>query len=353
VIEETYYPPPESSGGWRWTDDERELAGVAGVDPELLSIEFRREELLYGGDSWGVVVIRNGWLAGEHYTFNVATTTRFDVWSATKSMTALGWGLMLDAEGSGVALDSPIYELIPDGSPLSDLRKRSITIGHVLSMTSGIRGEDHGIYGMPSSPDTGIFEVALGRSRNRYGISTAELAAGPGTAWDYSDPAYCHLALAFPEAAGEQLGPFVGERILEPIGVEQASWEQQGGRGFIGPYTNAHTGFIVSARELARIGYLVAKGGEWEGRQVVPASWLELATSPSQPFNRGYGYGWWTNQDGHYGDSFPRDLVAMSGYRSNRCYVIPSLDLVVARVGGGPVNFDESVFLAGILRALD
>lgn len=352
MIEEAYYPPPESSGGWRWTVDGSEIRDLAGVDPELLQVVFRREELLYGGDSWGLVVIRNGWLAGEHYTFNVATTTRFDVWSATKSMTALGWGLALETAGGGVDLDTPIYELIPDGSPLSDLRKRSITVGHVLSMTSGIRGEKYGIYGMPSTPDSGIFEFALGRVRNRFGMSTAQLATGPGTAWDYSDPAYCHLALAFPDVAGEQLGPFVRERILERIGVEQASWEEQGGRGFIGPYTNAHTGFVVSARELARVGYLVARGGAWESEQIVPASWLETATTPSQPFNRGYGYGWWTNRDGHYGESLPRDLVAMSGYRCNRCFVVPSLDLVVARVGGGPVNFDEGNLLAGVLRSL-
>jgi len=51
-----YFPPPESRGGWRWLTEPREIRARAGIDVGPLELEFRRQQLLYGGDSWGVVV---------------------------------------------------------------------------------------------------------------------------------------------------------------------------------------------------------------------------------------------------------------------------------------------------------
>lgn len=140
--------------------------------------------------------------------------------------------------------------------------------------------------------------------------------------------------------------------MFGPIGLGPVLWEDQGGRGFLGPATNAHTGFHVSARDLARLGYLVLRRGRWGDRRLIPAAWIGQMIRPSQPHNRAYGFGWWTNREERYLPGLPRDLVAMSGYRANRCYVVPSLDLVVARAGGGPVGWDEPALLRAVLDAL-
>jgi CubicO group peptidase (beta-lactamase class C family) len=349
------FPPPEALGGWRWIAGPDEARERTGVDTQRLDLEVRRQLLLYGGESWSLAVIRHGWLAAEYATFNVASTTAFDIWSCTKSITALAWGILLHdpaAQAEPVSLDTPVYRLIPARQPLSDARKAHITIGQVLSMTSGIPGESQGLYGMPLAASGGAFEFALGHGANRYGARIERLQADPGTMWDYSDPAYCHLGLAFAQAAGMHMAAFMRSRVFEPAGLGPVLWEDQGGRGFLGPFTNAHTGFHISARDLARLGYLVLRGGRWGDRQLVPAAWLAQMTVPSQPFNRAYGYGWWTNRDGAYLPGLPTDLVAMSGYRANRCYVIPSLDLVVARTGGGPVGWDEPQLLKAIIAAL-
>lgn len=347
-----YFPPPESEGGWRWLAGPDQALEHAGIELAPLEMEFRRQQLLYGGDSWGIVVVRRGWLSAECYTFNVASTSCFDLWSCTKSFTSLAWGVLLHAGApdATVTLDTPAYGLIPEGWPLTDPRKERITIGHLLSMTSGIAGESRGIYGMPTSTDGGVLEFALGRSANRFGAHVGQLVHDPGSAWDYSDPAYCHLSLAFTHLTGQPMARFLGERVLERIGIEQAFWEFQGGRGFLGPVTNAHTGMHTSARDLARVGYLVANDGYWAGEAVVPADWIRRATRPSQPYNRAYGYGFWSNADDRYLPGLPRDLVAMSGYRSNRCYVVPSLDLIVARVGSGPTGWDEPHLLREVIQ---
>jgi CubicO group peptidase (beta-lactamase class C family) len=118
------------------------------MDPAKLDLVFERQHLLWGGESWGIAIIRHGWLVREAYTFNVLVPTRFDVWSCTKSFTGTAWGLLFDDSRRGVLpgglqvdLDSPAYDFIPEGHPLTDERKVQIRLRHLLTMTSGIPGE--------------------------------------------------------------------------------------------------------------------------------------------------------------------------------------------------------------------
>ncbi|MGH2381856.1 MAG: serine hydrolase domain-containing protein, partial [Candidatus Limnocylindria bacterium] len=241
---------------------------------------------------------------------------------------------------------------IPEGHPLSDPRKEAITAEHLLTMTSGIPGENAGVVGMPMATHLGSFEHALGFAPNRYGRWAKTLAGDPGSVWDYSDPAVAHLGLLFAQVAGRELADFFRERVGDPIGLESLAWDVQGGGGFLGPHTNAHTGVHLSARELVRFGYLLLRGGRWGARQLLQRWWIELATRTSQDLRPVYGYLWWVNSTGRQWPGLPTDAFAASGYRSNRCYVIPSLDLVVARVGSGPPTWDEPELIEGVVGAV-
>jgi CubicO group peptidase (beta-lactamase class C family) len=210
-------------------------------------------------------------------------------------------------------------------------------------MTSGIPGERMGVIGMPTATQHGPFEHALGRCPNRFGKWADKLAAEPGAGWDYSDPAIAHLALIFANIMGREMSEVMKERVFDPLGIESLSWDVQGGSGFLGPHTNAHTGIHVSARELARFGYLMLRGGVWNRQPIVPQWWVELATQSSQDLNPSYGYTWWVNTKGTRWPGLPRDAFALEGFRPNRCYIIPSLDLVVARVASGPPTWDEGL----------
>jgi len=338
-----YYPPPESKGGWRWLERSDKVRAIAGMDPEKLDLVRQREEFLHSGHSWGIVIIRRGYLVREFYTFNVLVPTRFDIWSGTKSFTGTAWGLLLEDSrrnrlpgGRHVEMRSPAYAYIPEGHPLTDPRKERITIRHLLTMTSGIAGESVGVIGIPTATEDGPFEHALGQSPNRYGKWTDKLRADPGTRWDYSDPAFAHLALAFVNISGQEMSEYLKERVFDPIGVEGLSWDVQGGSGHIGPHTNAHTGIHVSARELARFGYLMLQDGVWEGQRLLPKWWVDLSTTTSQDLNPAYGYTWWVNTQGTRWPGVPQDAFALMGYRSNYCCIVPSLDLVITRVGTGP-----------------
>ena len=362
---ERYYPPPESKGGWRTIEDPDQVRDLTKMDPEKLDFLFKSQVFHFGGAQWSVVIIRHGYVAREFYTFNIPIPNRFNIWSGTKSFTGTAWGLLLEASrqkklpnGQKVDLDSPAYPFIPEGYPLTDPRKERITIRHLLTMTSGTPGHETSCWGMPIAPAHGAFEHALGRAPNRHGCWADKLEAEPGTKWVYSDIGMQHLSLAFANIMGVEMGDFMQERVFAPIGIEELSWSLLGGRGFLGPHSNGDSGIYVSSRELARFGYLALHNGVWDGQQLIPSWWMELATKASQAMNSAYGYTWWVNSEGtQWADvpmraGLPRDAFALRGYNANRCYVIPSLDLVVARVGSGPVGWHEQGFIGSIVDAI-
>lgn len=224
-----------------------------------------------------LVIVRHGYLVKEVHSPGVSGSTRFDVWSCTKSFTGVAWGLLLDESMQGVTpnrplltLESPAYDFIPDGQPLTDPRKTEIKIKHLLSMTSGIAGESEEIASVSVGPQQGPFEFCLGKVPNRYGQMADTLASNPGEKWDYSDPAVAHLSLALYHITGQDIRSYMTDRVLSPIGIENASWDVMGGGSFLGPYTNTCVGLHISARELARFGYLLLHNGYWNGREVVP-----------------------------------------------------------------------------------
>ena len=193
----------------------------------------------------------------------------------------------------------------------------------------GIRGIS---VGTPTRLGEGLFEYALGRIPNRYGFDAGRLIGEPGAQWEYSDPGYSHLSLVFSHVTGREIDDFLNERLFEPIGIPAVSWSRAGGGSLIGPHT-VPQGLLLAARELARVGYLLMHGGRWKDRQLVPQAWIEKATAPSQEFNPHYGYGFWTNRRGMLWTELPLDAFAMMGFRGNRCWIVPSLDLIITRAG--------------------
>ncbi len=358
LLAEAYYPPSESAGGWRRCQNDDEVRNNAGMDPDRLRLVAQAQLQLYGGP-WAIAIVRKGYLAGEWFGVPAMPATTFDVWSCTKSATGIAFGMLFEDSrnnklpGSArIDLDSKAYDFIPEGRPPSDPRKEKIRLKHLLSMTSGIPGEARGLLGVAVAPGNGEFELALGKEPSRFGASAATMTSDPGESWDYSDAGFAHLSLIFAAVARRELADFMKERVFDPIGIQNFGWDWQGGAGHIGPHSNAHSGLRLSARDFARLGYLMAHHGFWEGKRIVPEWWIDLATRSSQDLNRSYGYTFWVNTDGTQWPSAPRDTFAFQGYASNRCYIIPSLDLVVVRLGYAPSGWSEGALLPAVLGAV-
>jgi CubicO group peptidase (beta-lactamase class C family) len=345
-----YYPLPESKGTFRYAKKADEKRSLCGFDPQKLEYAQQFQYNLNSGDSFGVVVLRNDWMAEEYYTYNVLPATSFDIWSGTKSFTSMAYACLIDEHRRELSYSSKMCDFIPPEFHSEDKRRLDITIEQLLSMTSGLRGAANGGIGMGVPYGYGAFEYALGFAPNRQGLK-CDLISDPGTKYDYSDAGYTLLALIFFYITGEDLRDYVSRKIFKKIGVESAHWDLQGGCGLIGPYTNGHTGLHLSVRDLARVGYLILQKGIWKNERVLPDLFFEK-TFLDGSINPQYGYGFWINYDNRLIPSAPEDTYFMNGYRSNRCYIIPSLDMVVARCGTGPAQWNESKMLGDLVTAV-
>jgi CubicO group peptidase (beta-lactamase class C family) len=348
--EQMNYPPPESKGTFRYAKTADEKKTLCGFDAEKLEFGRQFQFRLNAGDSFGVLILRHSWMVDEYYTYNVLRTSSFDIWSGTKSFTSMAYGCLMEERAGEVSYNSKIYDFLSSTYHPADARRLKITIGQLLAMTSGLRGAAHGGVGMGVAYGEGAFEYALGFSTNRDGLN-CDLISEPGTVYDYSDAGYALLSLAFYQITGEDMRDYVNRKIFRKIGVESAHWDVQGGNGLIGPYTNGHTGLNLSVRDLARIGLLILRKGIWENEQILPPEFLEICSQGSE-INPHYGSGFWVNYNQRLVANAPEDTFFMNGYRSNRCYVIPSLDLVVARCGTGPAQWNEPKMLGDVLAAM-
>ena len=190
----------------------------------------------------------------------------------------------------------------------------------------------------------------------------------PGSDFNYSNYGLEQMALAMRNLSGEEVGPYVYDRVLGPIGMARGIRDNQyrdmpyfdgrelnfaddpgwgrggsagcdayGADGSDSPFGyNSVVGstFRCTARDFARLGYLWINEGRWEERQLVPADWLRLATRRFVRDNGEtpdpYGYTFWIRDET---DGVPTDLYMSRGHNQNHSYVIPSLDLVVVRQG--------------------
>jgi CubicO group peptidase (beta-lactamase class C family) len=351
----TYFPPAEAQGGWRSllpesgepdAQQKAKIRELTGCDWEKLQDAWRHNSEAPGAT--GFLAIRKGYVVGEWYRGGDRTKT-FNIYSSSKSYTSTAFGLILADFGNGplpggkkLTLDTKVCnaEWIPESLPLSDPRKSEITVRNLLNMASGI--------GPEPVPPKAPFESAVGQLE---GSPFAKLKGDPGTVFNYSNAGVSHLVLLFNHAQGSDLFPFLKERLLDPIGMQRVEWMKIGGDGTIGPYNQGYSGVFTNPREHARFCYLALHKGEWAGKRIVPAAYYDFAWKPSAVNNR-YGGQWWTFPELTDG---PADLVITRGKDHNNGWVIPSLDLVIVRLGDGsqfPRDFEKDLVLK-VLAAVD
>ena len=176
------------------------------------------------------------------------------------------------------------------------------------------------------------------------------------------------MALAMRNISGQQVGPYVYDRVLRRIGMplairdnryrdmpyadnrelnfsDEPGWgvggstgcDAYGADGSSSPYGyNSIVGstFRCTARDFARMAYLWLNKGRWGSEQLVPEAWMKLATTRHVRENGTapvqYGYTFWIWDDT---ENVPKDMYLSRGHNQNHSYVIPSLDLVVVRQG--------------------
>ena len=88
----------------------------------------------------------------------------------------------------------------------------------------------------------------------------------------------------------------------------------------------------ATARDWAKLGQLYLNKGNWNGEQIFDESWAKYVATPTQTSNGDYGAHFLLNAGNRYPDA-PKDLYSCNGYQGQMVYIIPSLNLVIVRMG--------------------
>lgn len=234
-----------------------------------------------------------------------------------------------------IALDDPAAKFVPQWK--GDPRKSKITVRQLGSHTSGLDdaeadGQPHekltgwkgDFWKRPPVPDD-PFTIARDRTPAIY---------DPGERLRYSNPGIAMLTYCVTAATKTDARTLLRDRVLRPIGVGDKEWSAGYGKTYIVdglPLVAAWGGGSFTARATARIGRLVLRGGDWDGRRILsPEAVRRVTTSAGLPGD--CGMGWWTNAAGRY-KTIPRDAVWGAGAGDQVLLVVPSLNLVMVRNG--------------------
>ena len=307
-----------------------------GIDPAGL------EEAAAAADqhrSHCLLVIRHGVLVFERYFAGTDAATLNRSWSIAKSYTGTLVGIAI-ARGELSGLDQTVAELVPEWAGTD---KAAITVGDLVSMTSGLEWSLFQDYVQMATftDDQTAFAVDL------------EPAAAPGSGWTYHNGGVQVLERVLKNATGMSIEEYADAHLWSRIGMA-GSWEHDPS-GNPTAYANA----LATCRDHARFGYLYLRGGRWAGgEEVVAPDWVDQALTPSQEFNRAYGFLFWLNgytpamsslneeKDEELIPFAPDDLFAARGFGNQFIDVIPSLDLIVVRFGADPLGaFDAEALI--------
>jgi len=319
---------------------ERAAAGAAPAAEARDSAELDRGRLARGverlGELGGVrslLVMHGGRVvADESYAGSGLNRQPVDVKSASKSVLSALVGIAIE-RGQIDGLDATVEELLPAYARGLDEAKRAITLGDLLAMESGLgstSGEHYGAW-----VTTGDWTAAA---------LARPLASEPGSEFTYSTGNSHLVSAILSEATGRTTLELARATLFDPLGVDVAGWQ----RSPEGYYLGGNS-LRIAPRDLATFGRLYLERGRWEGRQLVPAEWIEVSTrrhSEGWPDRYGaYGYLWWLPPD----DSW--DSFAAIGYGGQFLYIVPELDMlavVTSTLEGKGAEWDREAF--AILR---
>jgi CubicO group peptidase (beta-lactamase class C family) len=232
-------------------------------------------------------------------------------------------------DGAIKSLDDKVSTYIPDmkGSAYDD-----VTVRQLLTMTSGVRWTED--YADPKSdvalfsdhkPDAGV-DVTVSYLRR------LPRAAAPGKRWHYNTGESNLIGVLVSSATKKPIAQYLSEKIWKPYGMEQDGFWITGSTG----HEIAGCCISASLRDYARYGQFMLDGGRAGGKPVLPDDWIAQATKRRESIGkpgRGYGYQWWTNDDGSF---------AAQGIFGQGIFIDPKRRLIIATSGNWRVAKDDA-----------
>jgi CubicO group peptidase (beta-lactamase class C family) len=283
-----------------------------------------------------VLVTLDGRSVVQWYPRGTASETA-NVASVTKSVISTLIGIAL-SEGALHSLEQTLPQLLPRYAAIMKPDVATITLRQLLTMTAGL----------PADAPSGGADASVSGADWVHNILTRGVVQRPGTGFAYASGSSHLLAAILVQATGRSVLDYAREKLFDPLGInttpaaqpivndDPAGRTQYETARFAWPTDPQHvnigyTYLKLTAQDMTKLGNLFLNGGTWQGKRLVPAEWIQAATSPEVPtaglldrYGHHYGYQWWiTTVNDH-------PAYAAIGYGGQIIEVVPALHLVVA-----------------------
>ena len=267
------------------------------------------------------IIIRHGYIVAEW-----GDTNRIDpTYSVAKSFLSTLAGLAVQ-RGMIKNVHDPMKQYATDDGYASP-HNAKVTWENHLQQTS----EWEGTMWEKNSNFVGVEEFGRGQRQPRA-------IKEPGTFWEYNDVRINRMSLTLLQVWQKPLPLVLKNEVMDRLGASN-DWQYHGYfnsqvkiKGKMVDSVSGGTrwggGLWISARDLARFGYLFLRRGQWKGKQIISENWIKSATTPTT-IGQDYGYLWWLNTQGKQWPDAPRTSFAALGAGSNTIWVDPEHDLVV------------------------
>lgn len=304
-----------------WIVGTPEDVGLSRTALNAVYARFSSEDEFFNAKS--LLIVKNDTLVFEANVRSPHDRDRFThVASVTKSVTSLLFGILL-ADGTLDSLDQTLYSIMPEKFP-ADPVKQSITLRHLLTMTSGILLDN----------DDFSLELFVDKPADpaKYFLSKP-LYANPGQLFYYRDVDPHLISTALQRLTGKSEEQLARERLFGPLGISNFYWHSD----HTGVSAGAH-GLHLTPRDMAKIGQIVLDNGRWKGIQIVDSAWVAQSTQfqvmtdhPPPPVYQ-YGFYWWILPDSQ--------AFSAWGAGGSFIYVVPSQRMIVVMTSLADVTGD-------------
>lgn len=287
----------------------------------------------------GILVLQDDTITYERYFRGHTAATPQIVWSVSKSFLSTLVGIAI-AEGKIKSIEQTVEEYCPE---LRGSGYEGVRIKDVLQMSSGVAfNEDYADFWSDINRWGRAF--AWGSSQDAFAANLVR-EREPGTYHHYVSIDTHVLGMILTKATGKRIAEYANEKIWVPLGMEHSSYWLTDDYGM----EMALGGLNTTVRSCAKLGSLVAHGGHWHGKQIVPQAWVEASTKPDAPHlvpgsransahELGYGYQWWIPE------SEEGEFLAVGVY-NQFIYINPMRNTVIVKHSANP-NFTTNDPLA-------
>ncbi len=297
-----------------------------------------------GQDLHSIMIVKDGKVVKEHWMGESAPDKLHILNSVSKTFTSTAVGLAI-AEGR-LSLSDKVVDLFPDKLPaeVSDNLKK-VEVRHLLTMSGG-HDTEPSRRTMPEGADW--VEAFLAHPFEHE----------PGTYFWYNSMGTYMLSAIVQKVTGEKVIDYLTPRLFEPLAIEGATW-QESPQGI----NTGGWGLYLKTEDLAKMGQLILRRGEWNGKQIVPAEWIDEMTTAhidSRPAGmrpeqitfkaedsdwlQGYGYQMWRCRHG---------AVRADGANGQYIIVMPEQNVVIAMTANiGDMQGEINLVWEHLLAAL-